>query len=128
MSSPRRSCWPRLHSTTPLPRAPIRSTSIPPPAAGCSTESLGDDHAYRIPYRSLIAASFDNALVAGRGVSATHSALAAIRVMTISMAVGQAAGTAAALAARQPSPGGRRAPGRHGPVARPAGQDGACLQ
>ena len=63
--------------------------------------ALGDDHAYQIPYRSLIPRDFDNALVAGRGVSATHTALAAIRVMTISMAVGQAAGTAAALAARQ---------------------------
>ena len=62
-------------------------------------EPLGQDHAYQIPYRSLIPTSLDNALVAGRGVSATHSALAAIRVMTISMAVGQAAGTAAAMAA-----------------------------
>lgn len=63
-------------------------------------ESLAGDHAYRIPYRSLIPVGLDNALVAGRGISATHAALAAIRVMTISMAVGQAAGTAAALAVR----------------------------
>lgn len=62
--------------------------------------ALGDDHAYQIPYRSLVPTTLDNALVAGRGVSATHQALAAIRVMTISMAVGQAAGTAAAMAAR----------------------------
>ena len=60
--------------------------------------SMGDDHAYQIPYRSLIPKGVTNALVAGRGISATHAALAAIRVMTISMAVGQAAGTAAALA------------------------------
>ena len=63
-------------------------------------EPLSDEHAYQIPYRSLIPTSLDNALVAGRGVSASHAALAAIRVMTISMAVGQAAGTAAATAAR----------------------------
>ena len=63
-------------------------------------QPLGDDHAYQIPYRSLIPVGLDNALVAGRGLSATHSALGAVRVMTISMAVGQAAGTAAALAAR----------------------------
>lgn len=63
-------------------------------------EGLGGDHAYQIPYRSLIPVGFDNALVVGRGVSATHSAHAAIRVMTISMAVGQAAGTAAAMAAQ----------------------------
>jgi len=61
---------------------------------------LGDDHAYQIPYRSLCPAGLDNALIAGRGISATHEALAAIRVMPISMAVGQAAGVAACLAAR----------------------------
>jgi len=71
------------------------------PAAGGELEysALGEDHAYQIPYRSLCPAGLDNALVAGRGLSATHRALAAVRVMTISMAVGQAAGTAAAMAA-----------------------------
>lgn len=63
---------------------------------------FGADHSYQIPYRSLIPVGLDNSLMAGRGVSATHDALAAIRVMTISMAVGQAAGTAAAIAVRQP--------------------------
>jgi FAD dependent oxidoreductase len=70
----------------------------PTTGGGLHYQALGDDHAYQIPYRSLIPTAFDNALTAGRGVSATHTALAAIRVMTISMAVGQAAGTAAALA------------------------------
>jgi hypothetical protein len=65
---------------------------------GLVYRALGDEHAYEIPYRSLIPLGLDNALVAGRGVSATHEALAAIRVMTISMAVGQAAGLAASLA------------------------------
>jgi hypothetical protein len=71
------------------------------PAAGGELEyrALGEDHAYQIPLRSLIPTGLDNALVAGRGVSATHEALAAIRVMTISMAVGQAAGLAASMAA-----------------------------
>jgi hypothetical protein len=73
----------------------------PAAGGGLRYEALGGDHAYRIPYRSLVPVGFDNVLVAGRGVSATHEALAAIRVMTISMAVGQAAGTAAALAAAQ---------------------------
>lgn len=77
------------------------------PAAGgdLQYEDLGDDHAYQIPYRCLIPTSLDNVLVAGRGVSATHTALAAIRVMTISMAVGQAAGTAAAIAAQRGTSG-----------------------
>lgn len=70
----------------------------PASGGGLDYRSLGEHHAYRIPYRSLIPTAFDNALTAGRGVSASHAALAAIRVMTISMAVGQAAGTAAALA------------------------------
>lgn len=72
------------------------------PASGGELEyrGLGDDHAYQIPYGSLVPLGLDNALVAGRGLSATHEALAAVRVMTISMAVGQAAGTAAALAVR----------------------------
>lgn len=71
------------------------------PASGGELEysALGDDHAYQIPYRSLLPRTLDNMLVAGRGLSATHQALAAVRVMTISMAVGQAAGTAAAMAA-----------------------------
>ena len=76
----------------------------PAAGGGLQYQALGDDHAYQIPLRCLLPISFDNALVAGRGVSATHEALAAIRVMTISMAVGQAAGTAAALAA-DASPG-----------------------
>jgi hypothetical protein len=70
----------------------------PVAGGGLVYKPMGDDHAYQIPYRSLVAAGLDNALVAGRGISATHSALAAIRVMTISMAVGQAVGTAAAMA------------------------------
>jgi len=76
------------------------------PAAGGELEyrSLGEDHAYAIPYRSLIPTALDNVLVAGRGISATHEALAAIRVMTISMAVGQAAGLAASLACRSGVP------------------------
>jgi hypothetical protein len=73
----------------------------PAAGAGLDYRGLGDDHAYQIPYRSLIPAAFDNALAVGRGISATHPALAAIRVMTISMAVGQAAGVAAALACAQ---------------------------
>jgi hypothetical protein len=55
------------------------------------------DDAYTIPYRSLIPKGADNLLVAGRCISATHDAQASTRVMPTSMAIGQAAGTAAAL-------------------------------
>lgn len=108
----------------------------PTAGGGLDYRALGEDHAYQIPYRSLIPTAFDNALTAGRGVSASHTALAAIRVMTISMAVGQAVGTAAALASRRPQEGneGRndvRADVRAVPMKMLRGlleKDGACLR
>lgn len=55
---------------------------------------------YSIPYRALVTAQVENLVVAGRCISVTHEACAAIRVTPIVMAIGQAAGTAAAQAAR----------------------------
>jgi len=53
-----------------------------------------------IPYRSLVPRKVDGLLVAGRCISATHVAEAAIRKVPVCMATGEAAGTAAALAAK----------------------------
>ena len=53
---------------------------------------------YGVPYRCLVPLNVENLLVAGRCVSATSEAAGAIRVMPPCMALGQAAGTAAALA------------------------------
>lgn len=69
----------------------------PAKGAGLSFETLGGDRAYEIPFRSLIPQGLDNALIAGRGISATHGAHASVRVMPTTMAIGQAAGTAAAM-------------------------------
>jgi hypothetical protein len=59
-------------------------------------EFLPDGDWFEIPYRSLIARDLDNVLVAGRCVSATHEALASSRVTGACMAIGEAAGVAAA--------------------------------
>lgn len=83
----------------------------PASGGGLDYRAQGPDDAYQIPLRSLTPLGLDNALVVGRGISATHEALAAIRVMTISMAVGHAAGLAASLAAA--SGGSIRAVGLH---------------
>lgn len=72
----------------------------PARGAGLAFEELGEDHAYAIPLRCLVPRGLDNALVAGRGISASHRAHAATRVMPTVMAIGQAAGLAAAMAAR----------------------------
>ncbi|CAN7592365.1 FAD-dependent oxidoreductase [Paenibacillus sp. LjRoot56] len=57
--------------------------------------------AYDIPYRCLLPLGLENVLVAGRNISATHEALASLRVQSHCMAIGQAAGVAAALSAGQ---------------------------
>ena len=67
---------------------------------GRSTEyvNLPDGGYYQIPLRALRPRGLANLWVAGRCISADHDALASTRVMAPSMALGQAAGTAAALA------------------------------
>jgi hypothetical protein len=53
---------------------------------------------YDIPYRSQLARGVEGLLVAGKCLSATHEAISSTRVIPICMALGQSAGTAAALA------------------------------
>ena len=52
---------------------------------------------YGIPFRCLLPRDIDGLLVAGRCFSATHDAHASARSMATCMAMGQAAGTAAAM-------------------------------
>ena len=67
-------------------------------AAGTLYIEVRDGDRYGVPYRCLVPQKVENLLVAGRCVSASAAAAAAIRVMPPCMAMGQAAGTAAALA------------------------------
>lgn len=55
---------------------------------------------FGIPYRSLYSKNIDNLFFAGRNISTTHMGLSATRVMATCSLVGQAAGTAAALAVK----------------------------
>jgi hypothetical protein len=68
--------------------------------AGADTrwQYLPAGEAVGIPYRTLLVRDAANVLVAGRCFSATHDAHASVRSMAQCMAMGQAAGTAAALA------------------------------
>lgn len=65
---------------------------------------LKPGESYDIPYRCLVARNVANLLVAGRCISTTHEANGSIRVMVVTMPVGEAAGTAAALVAQRGVP------------------------
>ncbi|MBO5856927.1 MAG: FAD-dependent oxidoreductase [Clostridia bacterium] len=69
-----------------------------PTGTGTSHRFFGDGEYYTIPYRSLLPKEFNNLLVAGRCLSATHEAQASVRIMPTCCCLGQAAGTAAAVA------------------------------
>ena len=61
-------------------------------------EYIPDGGTYAIPWRCLLPRELDGLVVAGRCLSATHDAHASVRSMGQCMAMGQAAGTASALA------------------------------
>lgn len=69
------------------------------PGTGTKWEYLPEGTAVGIPLRSLIPRDGVNVLSPGRCFSATHDAQASIRSMAQCMAMGHAAGTAAAMAA-----------------------------
>ncbi len=64
----------------------MMNTSIPTPAP------------YGIPYRALYSQNVENLYFAGRNISMTHTAMSSIRVMATCALMGQAVGTAAAVA------------------------------
>ena len=66
---------------------------------GAAAKQRFSDGVFEIPFRSLYSINTTNMLMAGRDFSATHIAFGASRVMATCAAMGQAAGTAAALCA-----------------------------
>jgi hypothetical protein len=59
------------------------------------------DGVYHIPYRALVPKRMNNLIVAGRCLSATPGALASVRNSAQCMAMGQAAGVATAICAKE---------------------------
>lgn len=75
-----------------------------PNGSTLKSEEIHNGAAYDIPYRCLLPQNIDNLLVNGRCISVTHTAFSSTRLTPSCMAVGQAAGTAAALSAAQKLP------------------------
>jgi len=70
-----------------------------PAGTGTVIREVPEGDWYEIPYRSIVPLGLDNLVMASRSISATHEAHASLRVMPVVAAIGQAAGTAAALSA-----------------------------
>lgn len=105
-----------VHGERTLTEADVRACVKPDDRIACSSwaleshgqgsattwEFLPDAEWYGIPYGCLVVRGFDNLLVAGRNLSASHAAQASARVAGPCIAMGEAAGIAAtrALSAR----------------------------
>lgn len=70
-----------------------------PTGSGTLLQRLPPGEAYDIPLRCLLPQGLNNVLTAGRCISGSAEAHSSYRVMPVCMAVGQAAGACAALAA-----------------------------
>jgi len=79
---------------------------------------------YGIPYRCLFSRNIANLMFAGRNASCTHAAMSSTRVMGTGCSMGQAVGTAAALAVAKGIP--PRAVGEHIPELQQALIDDDC--
>jgi hypothetical protein len=77
-----------------------------PTGTGTRLVYLKDGVYYQIPYRCLLPDGVGNLVVASRCISSTHEAHSSLRIMPTVWAIGQAAGTAAALAVK-----GKKKPG-----------------
>lgn len=71
-----------------------------PDGTGTEIVSVPEHDWYEIPYGCVVAAGVDNLTVGGRPISVDHAVHSSMRVMPPACTVGQAAGLAAATAAR----------------------------
>lgn len=71
-----------------------------PTGKGTLLQRLPAGEAYDIPLRTMLPKNLDDILVAGRCISGTHEAHSSYRVMPTAMAIGQAAGVCASIAAK----------------------------
>lgn len=67
--------------------------------SGAHLQKVRLNEPYGIPYRSLYSRNIKNLMFAGRNISASHLAFSTTRVMATCGVIGQAVGTAAAMAA-----------------------------
>lgn len=72
-----------------------------PEGVGCRHDYLPGDDWFEVPYRALITVGLNNLYTASRCVSSTHEALGGLRSIPVGIMMGEAAGTAAALCARE---------------------------
>ena len=68
---------------------------------GDDTTGISIEEPFGIPYGCLISKDIPNLMMAGRDISVDPIAFGATRIMNVCMAVGQASGTAAAMALQQ---------------------------
>lgn len=101
-----------VHGEAVLSEALVRGCEKPADRIACSSwpleehgrgratawDFLPDGEWYGVPWGCLVVKGFDNLLVAGRNLSAEHAAQASVRVAGPCLALGEAAGTGAAMA------------------------------
>lgn len=72
-----------------------------PDGSGTVQYHIDDHDFYTIPYRAMVNRMYSNLLVTGRCISSTHEAQSAYRIIPICSNLGEAAGMAVSLAARE---------------------------
>ncbi len=71
-----------------------------PDGAGTVLKHLPEGEYYEVPFRSLVSADISNLLIGSRCICSSHEAHSSLRVMPVVAGIGEAAGTAAALASQ----------------------------